>query len=366
MVRGVPFLNLAVLAALTLVTEVGASPHSRAYTGQGAVRDPTDASDEQPLPGAAARALDLPETPAEQVVSTPRNQWVYNNLVGLRANPIGFGNELFIGYRRALLVRPGLLFRDSLVAVKAHVFATPAFLYVGPRIEIQPVSVIGVSATCDVVGYFGSFGSILGYPSPRGDASDSARRERARQGDNRAMVGVNVRLSTLLQGRVGPVAVRSQLHFNYAQLPLDAQDRVYYEPALDFLHPNGGWSLLSELDAFYFFPKGWLLAVRYTVTKGFFKSVNPPLEDARDRSIPALHRLGPGVLYTFFDRPGSRFNRPTIILLSQWWIRHPWRTGVDTHPAIPYAVLAFSFEGTLWPSIPAHRKRRAPARARVR
>jgi hypothetical protein len=69
------------------------------------------------------------------------------------------------------------------------------------------------------------------------------------------------------------------------------------------------------------------------------------------------HRIGPAVLHTFYDKPERRFNRPTLIVLIQWWARHRWRTGVDVHPAVPYLVVGFLFEGDL---LPDPRKRKKP------
>ena len=45
----------------------------------------------------------------------------------------------------------------------------------------------------------------------------------------------------------------------------------------------------------------------------------------------------------------KRWYNPTAILLVQWWAQHRWRTGEDVHPAMPYIVLGFSFEGDFFP-----------------
>jgi len=344
-------------AAFSLVTSSPAATSGRGYDGVTALAEEEavdEAAEEEALPPAERRPVPALDPPP------PRQSWVYSNLFGLRINPLGLGDELLIGSRWNLIQRSGALYRDSFVALKLHTFLTPSFLHAGPRFELQPLSVIGIAVTYDVLGYFGNIGQVLGYPSPWGDFSDSARRERVRAGENRAAFGHSVRFSSLLQARVGPVAVRHQAHFTYADLRLEPGYRVYYDQAIDLLQPDGGWSLVSDLDAFVFLPKGWLLGARYTATLAFYRARHvPPEEVDRDRSLPPLHRLGPAVLFTFFDDPARRFNRPTLILLTQWWIQHPWRTGVDVHPAIPYAAVAFSFEGS-WHS------RRAEAAARRR
>src|SRR5690606_6466642 len=136
------------------------APATRGYAGQSAVAeidDPATSQGQQPQEepkSTAALAVDMPPHREDVEGVMPVHKFVYSNMLGARINPIGLGDEFFIGYRRQLVRRPGLLYRDSLLALKLHVFATPAFVHAGPRLEIQPLSVIGISATCDFLGYF--------------------------------------------------------------------------------------------------------------------------------------------------------------------------------------------------------------------
>ena len=87
--------------------------------------------------------------------------------------------------------------------------------------------------------------------------------------------------------------------------------------------------------------------------------------------ISAAALIGyPLLAYSFYDRPGTRFNKPTILLIAQWHLLQPWRTGKDVtqadRPAIrdplatesaitrgvtqalPTIVIGFAFNGDLW------------------
>ena len=47
---------------------------------------------------------------------------------------------------------------------------------------------------------------------------------------------------------------------------------------------------------------------------------------------------------------GDAFEKPTLLLIANWYLSHRWRTGADVTQAFPYLALAFRFEGTLWAS----------------
>jgi hypothetical protein len=106
------------------------------------------------------------------------------------------------------------------------------------------------------------------------------------------------------------------------------------------------------------------LVLRHTLTTAFYRQRDfLPGEPVSQPNGPHS-RLGPAIAWTIFDYPGARFNRPTVFLLAQWWLRHRWRTGVQTHAAVPYAVVGFSFEGDVWRPRKRPPRQREPARRR--
>ena len=55
----------------------------------------------------------------------------------------------------------------------------------------------------------------------------------------------------------------------------------------------------------------------------------------------------PFLAYTFHDREDLRFNAPTLVLISQWFVSHRYRTGQEVNQGIPWVALAFQFKGIL-------------------
>ena len=71
-------------------------------------------------------------------------------------------------------------------------------------------------------------------------------------------------------------------------------------------------------------------------------------ELGRTLGIGKLTELaGKRATVAYFDEPGEAFNKPTILLLVNWYLDHRWRTGADVSQAFPYIVLGFAFSGDL-------------------
>jgi hypothetical protein len=102
---------------------------------------------------------------------------------------------------------------------------------------------------------------------------------------------------------------------------------------------------------------------RFGLTAGVRYSIVHPLYtrgDYRDNeeavSDNGHQRIGPLVAFTFFDRGFTRFNKPTLLLIVNWYVDHRYRTGqgetstlgaFSTSPGVPYLVLGFSFQSDL-------------------
>jgi hypothetical protein len=280
----------------------------------------------------------------------PRHRILYRNLLAARANPIGLVDDITVGYRYQLVARDTQLFRDSFLFAGAHAFVTPAFVRVGPTVEVQPAAVLNLAATYDVVGYFGAFDNVQSFSTPTAESGPDDLKDLGRAGGGYRTWGHLVTLSALLQAKVRHVAMRNQVKFYWSRLDLRGRDTVYFDFANDILAPNNGWMLTNDSDLLWVFDVPVVLAVRHTLTHAFYtQDMFLPGEPVSQPNGPTS-RLGPGVIWTIFDYPGARFNRPTIIVLAQWWLRHRWRTGEQVHAALPYAVVAFQFEGDIWPS----------------
>ncbi len=301
----------------------------------------------------------------------PRHRIIYSNLSAIRYNPLGLVNEFTGGYRYQLIDKRSKLFNESFVAAQVHTFLSPAYARIGPKIDIQPLALLNLSATYDFTGYFGSFGLMQSYRSPTDDWSDTEIERRDDSGDpaidNYRTWGHFVTLSALLQAKVGRIAVRDNLKAYWADYDLRAGDTVSYDQTLDIPLPNRGWTLTNDLDVLYLFDFGLTVGARHTLTQAFYQERHFQPAEPISRPNGPTHRVGPALLYTFFDRPHQRFNKPTLILLMQWWAAHRYRTGQDVSVAVPYLVLGFRFEGDIYPD-PAtwHRKTEKKRKRRKR
>lgn len=290
----------------------------------------------------------------------PRHRLIYRNFTAGRINPLGLVNETTLGYRLQVVARDTPAFLDSFLLAGAHFFVTPAYVRVGPTVEFQPVAVLNLGVTYDFVGAFGSFGQVQSFTSATDPWGPDDLKRNVEANRNYDTWGHLVTLSAMLQAKVRRVAVRSGTRALWSDMRLRSGDPVYYDQALDILMPNGGWALINETDVIYLFDMGLRLLARHSLTHAFYRRGDfLPGEPVSQPNGPTS-RLGPAVAFTFFDRPGVRFNRPTVFLLSQWWLRHRWRTGEQLHPAIPYLALGFAFEGDIVP----HRKDTARKRRR--
>lgn len=297
----------------------------------------------------AAPAAAAPD-PKPARAPTPRHRLVYQNLTAGRINPLGLANDYSIGYRLKLFDRPGALFQDTHLSLLASTFVTPADGEIGPMLVLQPLAVLRLWAKVAYYGTFGTFGILQSFQSPTADSSDTMLDQRKDQGLDYSPSGVTVTLGARLQAKVWRVALRNTLFAHYADLTLEPQDRVFYHSQLDVLFPDGGWVLRNELDLICF--TGWgglLLGARYTVIHALYpESVFFPGEPTDNPNSP-IHRVGPMAVYTFFDRPGARFNTPSLILILQWHAKHRYRTGADVSAALPQIIVGFAFSGDLAP-----------------
>jgi len=279
----------------------------------------------------------------------PKHRLVYKNLFALRYNPLGLVNENAMGWAMRLYEKRGALFEPAYLGAKLHTFVSPAYSRVGPQVEFSPLAILNLSATYDFVGYYGTFNQMASFNTPAIDYSDTQLERNDKDGNTYATYGSMVTLSALLQAKAGPIAVRDNVKGYYTDFKLRDGGTVFYDQTLDILVPDQGWSLTNDLDVLVLFKNGLKLGARYTVTHAFYKKRHFQEGEPVTQPNGPTHRIGPAVLYTFWDKPQRRFNKPTLILLSQWWARHRWRTGEDTSVAVPYVVLGFLFEGDLLP-----------------
>ena len=150
--------------------------------------------------------------------------------------------------------------------------------------------------------------------------------------------------------RFGPIVVRDTFKVTRADVVLHPGDTVFYEQLTDLLTPNRRLTLTNDLDVLWQTPlTGFFAGVRYAAGAPLYGPDNG-LGDT------ATHRLGPIFAWRIFDHDGARFNQPTVAMVINWYLKHPYRTGQETPTAIPYFALAFQTSGDFLPLDPAPTK----------
>jgi len=293
--------------------------------------------------------LSQPFPPAEpDYVARVRNRWVWDQLTAVRVNPLGAAARFRSGYRVQLTNRAGALFDESNAAVKLVTEITPSYATVGGRVELQPLTILQLAAQYELIGSFATFFNTMSFPAVTSDYSD--RFMRAHRPDTYATRGDVVTLEALVQAKVENIAVRNQSRAVSQRMNLHPGDRFFYHSTLDVLFPNGGWTFINELDLLWLFPFRLKLGARHTVTRAFYDDFLDPTDAAG--AVTPTHRVGLVAAYSFFEKKkdeGVRYNAPTLALLAQWWVRHPYRTGAESSAALPYIVLAFAHRGDFLP-----------------
>lgn len=287
---------------------------------------------------------------------TPKYRLLATSILGASYNPEGIEEQARLGAQMLLYRSDDPAFRDNFVFVGTNPRVNPTLARVGPSIEIQPLSVFNLRFNLEFISYFGSLGTLQSFPSPLSDFSASTRERGGELGKSYGTTGARLSISPFFQIKVGPIAVRDQLVFEYFAIDLRPGDTVFYEPAFDTLIPGRGKVVTNDLDLFYvrdlpaggFFGRARLAAgARYTMFKPLFDARDFPAGQDPSKERNEMHRVGPLVAMTLFDDGYTRFQKPTVVAFAQWYAAHRNRTGRDMDQAVPYVVLAFIFQSDL-------------------
>ena len=267
------------------------------------------------------------------------HRWVFHNLTAARVNPLGLTNRFRTGYQMQLSHRPETIFMKSHAAVLLDTEITPAYGVVGGRFELQPAALLNVYASYGMMGTFSTFSNTRSFPTAEAEYSDDAL------GDSRdedyATLGHRATLSALFQFGLGGVALRNNIKGHFFSMDLEGDDRVFYDTTLDVLIPNSGWVLTNDADLLVITELDLIIGMRWTYTHALYSSSHLAGED--NPNSPH-HRLGPALIYNFFDEdPGPTWTKVSALLLSQWWFDHRYRT--TESPSLPYLVLGLVQQG---------------------
>ena len=192
-------------------------------------------------------------------------------------------------------------------------------------------------------GTFSTFSYTRSFENAQADYDDDLLSNTRDQ--DYTSLGNRAILSGKFQFGLGGVIMRSQTQAWYFGIPLQGDDTVFYEASLDTLVPNKGWTITNDTDLLFWTDWDLIIGARYTVTSPLYRDEHNP---GRNINGP-MHRVGPFFAYQFFDDGiGTGWNKPTILVLTQWWARHRYRT--TQRPGVPYLVIAFKQEGDFFTS----------------
>ncbi|NVB42359.1 hypothetical protein G6O69_31340 [Pseudenhygromyxa sp. WMMC2535] len=316
--------------------------------------------------GAPAAAPSDPEQgsearPPEKKIQIPvdigdRHSITYTSLLAPRINPLGLEERLWIGYQYRLYDKSKALLKGSNIGVFFRPVVSPAIALVGATLQIQPAAVFRLRATYSYVAYFSTFQYMQSFQSPYDDFSETNLDILADEGKNYVSTGHQIELEALVQARYKGLALRSTTTVHYNSLNLRGDDDLFYAIRIDALVPNKGWVLYNDTDLLWIHDfenarnSSLMTGARATTVMPFYPDRVYEPGDVIDNPNGPQFRLGPEIGYIFYDRPDKhpRFNRPTLLVLPQWNIKHRWRTGRDVSAGLPTIVMAFVFTGQLW------------------
>lgn len=272
----------------------------------------------------------------------PKHRVYYDNLTAARYNPTGLLNQFSLLYRYRLMRTMNPFLADTYIGAGITTTITPAFGTIGAEFRIQPASLFQIMARYEFIGYFGTFGQLDSFATPATDFGFQARTTEG-SGNEYATIGSLLTVCALLQAKFGPFAFRDRVNLFRYDMDLHGNDSVFYNQYIDYLVKDGGFTITNDLDLFYLADFGLLAGARYSLGIAFH-------DDSSTDAAQLTQRVGPVLGWRFFDEYGAAFNQPTLLLLVQWWLSHPYRTGDEVSQGIPYIALAFSFNGDLWTS----------------
>jgi hypothetical protein len=290
---------------------------------------------------AGAQSLDVPPPPLRLVLTA---------FGAFRANPLGFGLESHLSLRQRLYASESPALADNFASLGIDGAVSPASAHVGVAAELQPLTVIGFYARAGVTGYFGNFDELQAFPSPRSDWSNAAIDSIAAlpPGDPRhsqAASSFELAFGSRQQVKLGQIALSNEASMTRYSASLREGDRVFYEPTQAVIVGQKAYLFTDDLDLVWLHG-GLVAGLRFSVLHPFFGARHyapgEPLENDDSEM-----RLGPLLAYRFFKNDGHWFNAPTLVLLTNWYLQHRYRTGAEISQAIPYVVVGFGFFGDL-------------------
>lgn len=288
--------------------------------------------------GLAALAMFVTTLWATSAAAQDRHNLSYRNVTVVQGNPILLRDMASLDYQYRIYDSASPYLHHNYFGLSLKPSLSPGFARIGGALEIAPLSVARVGIGFEHVNYFGNFDELQSFATVDADYSDSALSAGADADMNYPASGNEVVVTAVVQNRFGPVIVRDSFELRRVSYSLATGDDFYYAPVLDIMMPETGFGLTNDADVLYISPFGFIVGLRYTITKAFYGVSDPN---------GPTHRFGPSLSYVVFQNPGAAFDSATVFVLLNWWLKHRYRTGEDVNGAFPFLSVGFSITGEI-------------------
>lgn len=290
-----------------------------------------------------ALGLTRPALAEDAAPQAPPDTRLYlHDLSIIRLGPLGLETQNRLVFQKRLMDSDSALFRDTYVNGAAALKLNPAYFKVGPTVDIQPIALLNVRLGYEYMRFFGGFGYLQSFSEPELLADGTSPFEKSiRDANSDAELnyvtsGHHMFVEPTFQIKVSKVAIRSKTAIERWRMALDDMDgdgqtdTVFYDATLHTLVPAAGMVVTNDSDLLYVSGKHLTAGARYSV-------VSPKYEgDAMDGGVM---KLGPIVAWTFNTRDYSSFNKPTLLFIGGWYLKHP----NEVERSFPYLLLGYSF-----------------------
>ena len=103
----------------------------------------------------------------------PTSRLYMESLLAGRINPSGLLERFYLSYRYKMSESDHILLDDTYFSVGPVIAITPGNISIGPQLKFQPLAILGIRASYEFFGSFGSFRQIQQFDSLSADYSDT-------------------------------------------------------------------------------------------------------------------------------------------------------------------------------------------------
>lgn len=241
-------------------------------------------------------------------------------------NPTGVQLRLTAGRRFGLTGSRSALRKDSHVALGVSQHVTPAYARTEAWLRLAPLSVLELRGSVQGVGYYGTFGNVVGFPGYDADFTDDARKRR--KTDARSAFGWARTAGVAVKAAVGRVALRSAGDVEWWSL--DRPGPYFYEPHRATLLAAGGDRLMVLTSN---------LAFDVSPARNRSRTIGVAHDLVRVSDAPQNQRQRLGLVSSFrLGEKRAGLREPTLALGVLHYLEAPNRDGRTVFVSLGFAL----------------------------